>query len=327
MTTPGIILIGEALVDEFADQQVAGGAPLNVARSLAALGVPARLLSRLGRSGSGVDAAGQRVLASMRRFDLVEDGLQFDGAHASGRVAVHESDGTHRFEIQANAAWDHLDRAAVLERFERCSPGWLYFGSLAQRSPVSRDAVQALVKHAGAQGCLRYLDLNLRPDSSDPALAEASLRACDWLKVNDEELDQLLCWFSPGRTEDGLADVRGLMRRFGLQALVLTRGAQGWALFMAGPGAEAQQVAEGQGVHVERLLDTVGAGDAFSAMLLAGLIRGSGCSGGRSVDLPALLSLANAFAAAICTQRGPVAAEDDFYTAWRARLDALLETR
>jgi fructokinase len=289
-----ILVLGEALVDEFHDGAVAGGAPFNVARSLAALGAPVRFISRIGAD----DAAGRLVLDSAVRFGLAVDGIQRDATHATGRVSVHEDvGGSHRFEIHADAAWDHLEASAIGHA------GIVYFGSLAQRSPVSRAAIRTMVKRVERSTGPRLLDLNLRPGSDTPELAAESLMLADWVKLNEDELDRLQAWFEP--------TLPALMARFALQGLVLTRGAAGYALF----GEGGRLLAAGEGVAQPALVDTVGAGDGFTALLLAGLALGR--------DLGATLHLANRYAAMICGVRGPLTAEPAALDRWRDALHAL----
>ncbi|MEO6276440.1 PfkB family carbohydrate kinase [Roseateles sp.] len=286
-----ILVMGEALVDEFHEGAVAGGAPFNVARSLAALGAPVRFISRIGAG----DAAGRLVLDSAQRFGLAVDAVQRDVTHATGRVSVHEDgSGGHRFEIHADAAWDHLEAPAP------CDAGIVYFGSLAQRHAVSRAAIRATVKRASAS---RLLDLNLRPGTDTPALAAEVLMLADWVKLNEDELARLLAWFEP--------TLPALMARFALQRLVVTRGAAGYALH----GEQGQMLAMGEGVAQPHFVDSVGAGDGFTAMLLAGLSLGR--------DLATTLALANRYAAMICGVRGPLPADPTLLAAWRDALHAL----
>lgn len=288
-----ILVLGEALVDEFHDGAVAGGAPFNVARSLAALGVPVRFVSRIGAA----DAASRLVLGSAERFGLATGDIQRDPAHATGRVSVHEElGGSHRFEIHADAAWDHLEAPAALDT------GIVYFGSLAQRHAVSRAAIRATVKRAPGP---RLLDLNLRPGTDTPELAAESLMLADWVKLNEDELERLLAWFEP--------TLPALMARFALQGLVVTRGAAGYALH----GEQGRLLAAGEGVAQPALVDTVGAGDAFTAMLLAGLALGR--------ELSMTMQLANRYAAMICGVRGPLPSDAAALAPWREALHALPE--
>lgn len=285
-----VLVIGETLVDEFHDGHVAGGAPFNVARSLAALRAPVRFASRIGEG----DAAGHLVLDSAVKFGLDVSGIQRDASHATGRVSVHEDAGGHRFEIHADAAWDHL------QAIDTAGAGIVYFGSLAQRHAVSRSAIRAAVKRVS---CPRLLDLNLRPGTDTPALAAESLMLADWVKINEDELDRLLGWFEP--------ELPALMARFALHRLVVTRGEAGYALY----GEQGELITGSEGMRQPALVDSVGAGDSFTAMLLAGLSL--------QRDLPATLALANRYAAMICGVRGPLPADPAALTPWREALHAL----
>ena len=306
-----ILVLGEALVDRLPSGRVAGGAPFNVARSLAGLGVPVHLVSRIGRQPGmpdGVaDEEGAMVLASARHFGLSEAGLQFDAAHATGAVTVHslaaadngdddDNEGIaagHRFEIHANAAWDYLDAAQAVHSLPAAGAQVVYFGTLAQRHPQAREAIRAVLERTSA---LRYLDLNLRAPFATRDLVAESLARADWLKVNDEELAILLAWFAP--------TVADLMQQFNLQRLILTRGENGWASY----NVLGQCELTGPASPVQQLVDTVGAGDAFSAMLLACHSLG--------IPLKAALPMAAGYAAQMCEHSGPMAHAPAFFEPW-----------
>ena len=297
MRPPTLALLGEALVDRLPFGPVAAGAPLNAARHLQALGCEPWLVSRL----NPADEAGAQVLAAVVGAGLHTEGLQFDALHPTGTVDVVMSGTAHRFVIQADVAWDHIDAEAALRAVEAARPALVYFGSLAQRHSGSREAIRRV---AGRPGALRYLDLNLRDGVGDQ-LALDALAMADWVKVNDEELAIVLRW-------SGLADVAALMRSYQLQRLIVTRGPEGYASF----GPQGTLMAEGPGVPVPRLVDTVGAGDAFSACLLAAHLQGK--AWGPS------LALANRFAAALCGQAGASPSDPaSFYPPWQAALAAL----
>jgi fructokinase len=312
---PSVMLVGEALVDEFRERRVAGGAPFNVARSLAALrpGLPVCLVTRL----HPADEGGAALIASSRRFNLSLTGIQHEPVHATGRVAVLEEGGGHHFEIHAPSAWDFIELAPAQALLVAAPPAFFYFGSLAQRGAVSRASIRALAQQAGELGSTRYLDLNLRDGSSEPTLAAESLALSDWLKVNEHELAQLFAWF--GTADDAQADMLGdasalaapvqrLMQGFSLQGLILTRGAAGYVAF----DAQGRVLAQGAGLVVSPMVDTVGAGDAFSAMLLSAKLAG--------FELAQALALANRYAAALCSERGPLPDADAFFAPWRALL-------
>lgn len=298
-----VAVLGEALVDEFHDGAVAGGAPFNVARSLSALGAHALFVSRIHAD----DDNARRVLDSARRYGLADTGLQRDATHATGRVSVVETGTGHRFVIHDDAAWDHLDAHAAQQALAGSGAGLLYFGSLAQRHATSRAALRAVIKPFAGR---RFLDLNLRPGPDVRLLAAESLLLADWVKLNDEELAQLAGWFDATGSDDA-GRAAALMARFGLQRLLLTCGASGWRFY--GPGGAL--LCQGAGVIQPHVVDTVGAGDAFTALLLAGLSLAR--------DLPATLSLANRYASFICGVRGPLPADPIALQPWRTALHAL----
>ncbi len=285
-STASVAVLGEALVDAYPDgTQVPGGAPFNVARWLSAFGVPTLLITRLGR-----DEAGAVLRAEMARMGLPLQGVQADPIQPTGQVQVLPSADPqqgHRFEIAPESAWDHIDAEAALPLLQGHAPRLVCFGSLALRHAGSRAAITRCL---GATAALRVLDLNLREVPCLPALAEEALHLADWVKVNEEELQRLHDWF-------GAATLPALSRRFGPQRWLVTRGAQGW--FTA--DAEGRIDAEGPAEPLLHLQDTVGAGDAFTAAVLAGQAHG----------WPLLRSLqaANRLAAAVCSWRGALPAD------------------
>ena len=302
---PAVAVIGEALVDRFADAEHAGGAPFNLARALAAFGVPVTMITRIGCG----DAGAGRVLASARRFGLDEAGFQRDPVRGTGAVAVLERGAEHGFRIAGDAAWDAIELAPARQLLRRRPPAVLCVGTLAQRSAVSRHAVQTLL---GETPALRFLDVNLRAGHDNRPLAASALAQADWVKVNEDELGHLVVWFAPRRdaaapagSAERQAAIQELMGRFGLQRLVVTRGARGYEAWDARGGC----IARGDGVALPHVVDTVGAGDAFSAALLA--LHGAGRTFAQALEG------ANRYAAAVCAERGAVPEDDEFFCAWR----------
>ena len=296
-----VAVLGEALIDRFPNADVIGGAPFNVARNLALLGAAPLMITRIGR-----DALGATIVADFQRFGMDPRGLQHDAARATGTVTVHMQGKSHRFEIGADSAWDHLDAAAAVQAIAASAPAVVYFGTLAQRSEVSRRAIHAAL---GASNALPFLDLNLRDGPDNRALAEDSLQRAAMVKVNDEELDQLIAWFAPPATparrwgEAGQRTaVEALVARFELQRLTITRGAAGWACFDARGAGWLEGTAPTVTVR-----DTVGAGDAFASVLLLGELRGW--------PLRLTLQRAGEFASAVCGIAGAVDPASPIYAA------------
>lgn len=303
-----VVLLGEALVDVFPDRGVLGGAPFNVARNLAALGGRPVLVTRI-----GVDANGEQIDAEFKRFSMDRRGLQRDPLRATGTVIVKLLGDRHHFEIAPDKAWDHLDVDAVVNAVQSTAPRLIYFGTLAQRGRTSRDALRAGL---AATGAARFLDLNLRDCPDNQSIAAESLALADIVKVNEEELDRLLEWFVhsgdvPAKRGDRHlhAAVDLLMRRFDIDRLVVTRGSQGWSCI------DIHQCGclEGQSPSVD-VRDTVGAGDAFSSVLLLGEIN--------QWPLETSLKRAADFASAVCTLRGAVDGDARIYEATLAKWNA-----
>lgn len=300
-----VAVFGEMLVDEFPTGPVVGGAPFNVARHLAAFGHSPLMLSAVGR-----DATADLVMAEFTRYGMATSGAQLAPRHATGVVDVQMApDGSHRFHIRRDCAWDVVETGPALAAAAALDPrGWLYSGTLALRSPVSRATGLALMRaHPGP----RYLDLNWREGHVTRDVALEALGLADVLKVNEEELAMLCEWLG-GRTAPASVDVgaRFVLDRVALRTLLVTCGAVGSVAF----GADGMRLAEAPARVVTQLVDTVGAGDSFSAVVLAGLLRGW--------DMAATLARANEFAGHICEVRGAVPPQLAAYQAWTAGWNA-----
>lgn len=309
-----VLVVGEALVDLFDSGPQAGGAPFNVARSLAVLGVPVVFITRVGDG----DEAAKVLLQSAREFGLSTHGFQRDALYPTGTVRVVQQGASHTFQIAEDVAWDYIDLAQVTAAVGGVQPAFVYFGTLAQRHLVSRRAIREL---AGSTQAIRYVDLNLRDGPDNKSIVEQSLALADWVKVNDEEFFQLLEWFDGANqhsttwgTPELMRGIASLINRFGLKRLIVTRGDQGYACF----DAYGQCEAEGSGAHQAHVVDTVGAGDGFSAMLIASCVQG--------FDIQQALHRANAHASHICGHRGPMSADMQSYAHWRLPF-AAAETR
>lgn len=297
-----ITIVGEMLVDQFDSGPVVGGAPFNVARHLAAFGHAPLMLSAVGE-----DDTAQRVLAEARRFGMRCDGIQIAAAYPTGVVDIQSlPDGGHAFTIRTGGAWDHIELApaqAVITEEDRS--GWLYAGTLALRGAVSRQTQLALMQaHRGP----RYVDVNWRDGHVAPATALQAIALADVLKVNDDELVMLCGWLglpAPGSATNAQAlEEAGhvLFDRLSLKMLLVTLGAEG---AMAIDGQGATHCASARPV---RLVDTVGAGDSFSAAMLNGFLRGW--------RLHDTLERATEFAGRICEIQGAVPADLARYAEW-----------
>ena len=300
------IVFGEALVDDFATEQVVGGAPFNVARHLAAFMAPQLMITRV-----GADRNGATIQAEFERFAMSQAGLQVDAIEETGRVIVERGPKGHRFVIVPNQAYDYIAREEALAAARTVDAGALYFGTLAQRGERSRGTLKALL--SATEGT-RFLDLNLRDGQVDERTVSDSLHAADIAKVNEDELQALFGWYfqlgpndAPMAADETRSACGALLQMFGLQALIVTLGHRGSVYFQAG----GETIDTRDTPAPPFVIDTVGAGDAFSAIFLLGRARGW--------PLALTLARANEFAGAICAVPGAVPRDLGFYDKWMAR--------
>lgn len=287
-----VALFGEVLADIFPDRTVLGGAPFNVAWHLKAFGQNPVLITRLGN-----DALRDEVLSVMSQNGMETLGIQFDEIHPTGRVQVHIEEGGHRFDITPMQAYDFIHPAVARMTALSVNPVLVYFGTLAQRHEVSRKALKTLLRSTGAA---KFLDINLRAPWYDEKTLRLSLQCSDIVKLNADELDVLaeILVLSGSEPQD---QVRELMSRFDLEQVVVTCGEKGaWQINQGGRKFETSKKR-----RIATLVDTVGAGDGFSAVCILGTLLGW--------PITMTLDRANAFAAAICEIRGAVPHHADFY--------------
>jgi fructokinase len=299
-----VVVFGEVLFDVFPDgEDVLGGAPFNVAWHLAGFGVDPLFLSRIGR-----DRHGRRVREAVERWGMEATGIQEDPDRATGRVTVELEDGRPTFEILEDRAWDHVDAAEACRVVGELPEGasLLYQGTLIERSPGSRRALASLLDAIGAPV---FLDVNLRPPWWERSRVVAALARARWVKLNEDELAQV--HEGPvGRRPEDLADAaRRVQRRWDLDVLVVTQAERGAVLVTAGGVHRRAPTPLG-----DELEDTVGAGDAFSAVMILGLLEGWSPETvlARGVD----------FAAEICRRRGATPSDRELYRDRRERWSA-----
>jgi fructokinase len=260
--TKTILALGEVLWDLFPDGPRFGGAPANFACACAELGrrhVWAFLGSVVGTDKLG-DEARQRLKG--HGVDLSHVAAT---AHLTGQVLINlDSHGKASYRFLEDTAWDHLTATpALLATAETADV--VHFGTLGQRAAESRDAIREMVR-AVPPGGLRVLDINLRAPHWSADVLLDSLALANVVKLNDEELPLVAGVL--GVTGDETEVLAHLLSRFHLKLVALTRGANG-SLLLAADGTRDERPAEAVGV-----IDTVGAGDAFTAALALGLAFG-----------------------------------------------------
>ncbi len=295
------LIFGEVLFDVFPDgSAVLGGAPFNVAWHLQGLGLEPLFVSAVGK-----DESGDRVLDTMRSWSMTLNGVSVDPDHPTGQVSISLHGKDARFDIRADQAYDYIVQNAVAKLSTGQAVSLLYHGSLIARSAANREVLAQL---AGATGLPAFVDVNLRePWWNRETVAEMVARA-RWVKLNADELIAL----APGveRTRPGLARAAEALRnRHGLELVIVTQGADG-ALICSCDGTVDEKAP-----RPEAVVDTVGAGDAFSAVAIYGLHQGWAP--------PVMLRRALSFASAIVAQRGATSMNKTLYSsqlaAWGSR--------
>ena len=288
-----VVLFGEVLADMFPDKNVLGGAPFNVARHLKAFGQYPVIITRL-----GCDDLGDEVLRVMSQNSMETLGVQRCAEYPTGRVRVHIREGRHHFEILPSQAYDFIDQVMMDLVMLSVKPALVYFGTLAQRHEVSSRALMSLLHNVEAP---RFLDINLRTPWYDHKTLQQSLQYADIVKLNADELVVLVEMFElSGRHPDG--QVKELLDFFDIRRAVVTCGETGaWQIDRHGK----MVMAGAQQKVTSKLVDTVGAGDGFSAVCILGTLR--------RWSMIVTLERANAFALAICKIRGAVPDHPDFY--------------
>lgn len=278
------LIFGEVLFDHFPDGSARlGGAPFNVACHLAALGLAPLLVSAIGD-----DADGRQIHQAMQQRQMDEAGLQTDPQHPTGRVQVSLHDGEPSYEIVNDCAYDHIQATHL----DPAPYQLLYHGSLAQRGATSRQTLHQLRERCGG---LIFLDVNLRRPWWQREQVLADMQASDWVKLNQHELAEL------GLGGASLAAAaKQVLTEFGLQGIIVTAGEQG-ALTLTADGQQQRIVPQGQ----QEVVDAVGAGDAFTAVMLAGLLR--------QRPLAETMAQAQQLASAIVGIRGALPDSPDFY--------------
>ncbi len=275
-----IVSFGEIVWDTFSDGRVLGGAPLNFAYYCSRLGIDAKLISAVGR-----DAKGAAALETMARYGL-STSLVLENEHPTGKVNISLDGGRDAtYRILENSAWDYIecfDSAAD----EVSSADAFVFGTLAQRSEVSSGGLSRLLE-ACPSGCVKAVDVNLRLNFYTKKTICFSLEKADVVKLNEAELDKICDIL--GYDGDALMRAKFIFDAFGLKYLILTRGEDGYTIFEKGGMfiGRAKKV---------KIVDTVGAGDAFFAAFMASVLNGA--SSDAAAEKGAEL------AAEVCSRRG-----------------------
>jgi len=281
-----LIVFGEVLFDCFENgERRLGGAPFNVAWALQAFGA-----APLFNSAIGQDEDGDTILDCMERWHLSDDGLRELPDFETGTVDVRIEDGEPTYDVHEPRAWDMIeDEGFAATRL-------LYHGSLALRGETNRGTLTAIGERSGGQ---RFYDVNLRPPHTPMEMVRARLQDADWAKLNLDEL-RTVAEAKAITLDSAEAAIDRVREDYGVGTVLLTAGSDGARIrgsygdAMKSPAPSADEV-----------VDTVGAGDAFTAVALFGILN--------AWPAEAILEKGGAFAAKVCGLQGATTNQPEFY--------------
>ncbi len=285
------VIFGECLFDHYPNgNKVLAGAPLAVAWHLQGFGLRPLLITRIGQ-----DVEGELALASMHQWGLDTRAVQIDTELATGNVIVGSENGDNSFDIKPDQAWDHINSNLALEWVKTLPCSLLYTGSLAQRHPVSHKTLQRILLETTLP---LFIDINLREPWIEAPIIEQCLEEAHWLKINNEELNKLL-QRAGQNVQINIAEAKQLRSQHDIQTLYVTDGERG-AIAISELECEEKRISK-----VIEIEDSVGAGDAFSAVCILGLHK--------SWNQQQILSRANEFAEKICQLQGATSLKKQDY--------------
>lgn len=291
-----ITSIGEILFDIYPNHKRIGGAPLNFIYHIKKLTDNGNIISRVGK-----DVLGNKAINELKHAGIPTDFVQFDNQHPTGMAKVIlDNESVPDFIIDEDTAFDFIESTDDVENLINTDTDCLYFGTLAQRSDVSRNTIQSFFN----RGLKYFADINLRQSFYDEDFMQKTLHASDFIKVNYEEMHVLNDMFI--QTEYSTEKVAfELMEKFELKMIAVTRGKDGASIFENGKRNDYSNV-------YSKVVDTTGAGDAFSAILCLGYLLG--------FEIPYINKLANDFASDICQFEGALPKNDRIYEGYREQL-------
>ena len=273
--------IGELLWDLLPEGKQLGGAPCNFAYHAFQAGCQPFVISAL-----GTDVSGDGILARFDEMSLDKSYVQRTAGIPTGSVTVTlDRCGIPTYIIHENVAWDNIGWNNSLETLAKNIDA-VCFGSLAQRNHVSQQTILKFLE-ATRPECLRVFDINLRQSFYNKGIVVQSLELSTILKLNNDELPVVAGLLGLQGAEEEL--MVQLMQKFNLTLIALTKGDKG-SILLTNKEKSFMEVPK------VKIADTVGAGDSFTAILVAGLLRKG--------ELKKIHEIATQVAAFVCTRKG-----------------------
>lgn len=288
-----VVGMGEVLWDVLPEGRKMGGAPANFAYHVSQFGLPGCVVSAV-----GVDSLGKEIIENFTTKGITH--LIAEVPFPTGTIQVEvDENGIPQYDIKDNVAWDNIPFTPHLEALAKKTKA-VCFGSLAQRNEVSRDTITRFLEAMPrTDDSLVVFDVNLRCNLYSEQTLSRSMRHCNVLKINDEELDIVSRMF-------GFHDIDFhdkcwiLLAKYNLKMLILTCGIKGSYVFT--PGNVSFQP-----TPTVEVADTVGAGDSFTAAFISSIIKGK--------TIAEAHAIAVRVSAYVCTQKGAMPVLPPYLTA------------
>lgn len=248
------LALGEVLWDIIGDQKHLGGAVFNLIAHMTKINCEAKIITSIGN-----DAPGREILHRAKTLNIDSSLIQTDLKHPTGSVLVNLEEGIPTYEISECVAYDHIEFSDDIKKYLKQNEADVFcFGTLAQRNRVSRNTLNKILKTGSFKRV--FFDINLRQEYFTRKTIMDSLEYSTILKLNDDEIEALenILELKETSEEEIVEKISGLGP---VRTICITRGSKGCTIYHD----RIKKEIEGMSVNA---IDTVGAGDAFSAAFL-----------------------------------------------------------
>jgi fructokinase len=289
MSKKKITSIGEILLDIYGNHKTIGGAPFNFIYHINKLVGNTNFISAIGN-----DNEGQKILNFLLDENISTEFISIEQTKPTGKVIVElNEDKVPEYNIKTDVAYDFIELSESKRKKILSESKLIYFGSLCQRYEVSRKSIQSIF----SQNSILFCDINIRQNYYSKEIIENSLNACSILKLNEEEL-KLITELCLDKSESYQNNVKEIIKKYNIPFVSITKGANGAEIFTG------KDYVSCKAKNVD-VIDTVGAGDAYSAILALGILR--------NLDIDKTNYLAVSFASEVCNQKGALLKDSNIY--------------
>jgi fructokinase len=285
--------IGEILFDVYPEEKKLGGAPFNFFYHFNKLTGNGNFISRIGN-----DINGRNILEFLYTNGISDEYIQIDEKHPTGKVEVKlDENKVPEFQIAPNSAYEYIGYTESVADLLENNTDMLYHGSLAQKGEISLDTMNRIF----LAGIKRFCDLNLRQHYYSKELIDSNLNDCSVVKLNEDELEIIIDYMDvgSGSIEDKAKVVKD---RYNIELLCITLGSRGSIIV-------SDKTTHNYAAEAIDVVDTVGAGDAYSSVLCIGYLL--------NWDIGRINEVSSEFAAAVCGISGAIPADDGFYEKYK----------